>query len=101
MAGWCCSLPTAEAFLPAWVPAVYVPPWILMGIFIQYAANVQSIKRAGVLVGQLMMGQSEKARCAVCDELVTRTFEVPLLRANPPHHPSNPPSHPRPIPPVS
>ena len=68
-----------------------------MGIFIQYAANVQSIKRAGVLVGQLMMGQSEKARCAVCDELVTRTFEVPLLRASPSiQQPVQPPVSPNP-----
>ena len=72
-----CSLPQAQATVAVWIPPVpSIPPWVLVGVFVQYAANVQSIKRAGVLIGQLMMGRSEKAKCSICGELVTRTFEV-------------------------
>ncbi|KAJ1485609.1 hypothetical protein T484DRAFT_1792862, partial [Baffinella frigidus] len=74
VAGWCCSLPRTEASLVAWIPAL--PPWVIVGIIINQAANVQTIKRAAVLLGKLMLGQTEQAKCAVCDELVTRTFEI-------------------------
>ena len=73
-----CSLPQAQATVAVWIPPGAQHSALGAGgaSSSQYAANVQSIKRAGVLIGQLMMGRSEKAKCSICGELVTRTFEV-------------------------
>eukprot|EP00961_Rhodomonas_salina_P073175 983120-Rhodomonas_salina.1 len=53
-----------------------VPPWMIVGMLINYAANIQTYKRTAFLVWKLLKGGSQQAGCALCDEIVERILDV-------------------------